>query len=128
MALNRKDNRAVSITCVVIPAQAGIHVYRDVGGRAASGTGRREGETGGVKGWQVLPNGAFDCRACDCHSRCAGMDYVNHWIPAFAGMTVWAGVRHSAVMAEGYRDGDEPTSTPVVIPAKAGIQEGRPGE
>ena len=39
-----------------------------------------------VKGWQVLPDGALSCRVC-CHSRCAGMDDINHWIPVFAGMT-----------------------------------------
>ena len=45
------------------------------------------GEAGVVMGWQVLPDGTFSCRAC-CHSRCAGMTGLNHWIPAFAGMTV----------------------------------------
>ena len=40
-----------------------------------------------VKGWQVLSDGALSGRACDCHSRCAGMNSLNHWIPAFAGMT-----------------------------------------
>ena len=34
-------------TPVVIPAKAGIHAYRDVSGRAASGTGRRGREAGG---------------------------------------------------------------------------------
>ena len=47
--------------------------------------GRR---AGGVKGWQGLSDGAFDCCACGCHSRSAGMACFNHWIPAFAGMTV----------------------------------------
>ena len=41
----------------------------------------------GMKEWQGLPDGAFGCRCGGCHSRCAGMDYYNHWIPAFAGMT-----------------------------------------
>ena len=46
--------------------------------------GRRAGM---LKGWQVLSDGTFGCRSCG-HSRCAGMAYVNHWIPAFAGMTL----------------------------------------
>ena len=36
-----------------------------------------------VNGWQILPDGALGC----CHSRYAGMDCLNHWIPACAGMT-----------------------------------------
>ena len=55
----------------------------------------------GVKGWQVLPDGALGCRACSCHSRSAGMACFNHWIPAFAGMTVGVEVRNSAGMAKG---------------------------
>ena len=39
-------------------------------------------------------------RSCG-HSRCAGMDCVNHWIPAFAGMTGGAAVKHSSGMAMG---------------------------
>lgn len=39
-----------------------------------------------VKGWQVLSGGALSF-LCGCHSRYAGMDCINHWIPAFAGMT-----------------------------------------
>ena len=68
------------ISLAVIPAKAGIHAYRDVGGRAASGTGRRgkrgyggEGMAGFI-GWRV------GCRSC-CHSRYAGMAWLNHWIP-----------------------------------------------
>ena len=83
------------------------------------------------------------------------MAWINHWIPAFAGMTGgWipacagrlrasmpsrriqdflsindggAEVRDSAGMVKGYRDGDKLTLDPVVIPAKAGIQEAGPG-
>ena len=66
---------------VVIPAKAEIHAHRDVGGRAASGTGGRGSEVGGRRDGRFLEDGALDCRACDCHSRCAGMNYLNHWIP-----------------------------------------------
>ena len=47
-----------------------------------SGTGRRgiQEKGPGVTGWQGLSDGASDCRACG-HSRSAGMDYLNHWIP-----------------------------------------------
>ena len=41
---------------IVIPAQAGIHAYRDVGGRAASGTSGRGGRGRAVKGRQVWPD------------------------------------------------------------------------
>ena len=69
-----------------------------------------------MKGWQVLPDGAFGCRACDCHSYYAGMDDVNHWIPAFAcllqagrnddtgnrhGPTIFTIQRHSRLPASG---------------------------
>ena len=47
---------------------------------------RREGR--GVKGWRILPDGAFGCRSCACHSRFSGMACVNHWIPALAGITL----------------------------------------
>ena len=50
---------------------------------------------------QVLAGGALGGYPFGCHSRFAGMDYVNHWIPAFAGMTEGAGVRNSVGMAEG---------------------------
>ena len=40
-----------------------------------------------VKRRQVLSDGELGGRACGCHSRCAGMDSLNHWIPACAGMT-----------------------------------------
>ena len=40
------------------------------------------------------------CSCCSCHSRLAGMAYLNHWIPACAGMTEGAGGRHSADMAK----------------------------
>ena len=35
-------------------------------------------------------------RGMGCHARLAGMCFINHWIPAFAGMTVKPFVRHSA--------------------------------
>ena len=44
------------------------------------------------------------------------------WILAFAGMTVGAASAILSGIAKGYRNGDKPIPTPVVIPAKAGIQ------
>ena len=77
------------------------------------------------------------------------MYYLNHWIPAFAGMTAgWllafaammkgrllaftqmtkgASVRHLSVMAKGLSGWQPACSLFVVIPAKAGIQEGAGG-
>ena len=54
------------------------------------------------------------------------MACFKHWIPACAGMTegLRSGIRQA--WQRGYRDGDKPITTPVVIPAQAGIQEGRP--
>ena len=43
------------IAPAVIPAQAGIHAYKDVGGRAASGTGRRGGRGGILNLSRSLP-------------------------------------------------------------------------
>ena len=60
--------------------------YRDVGGRAVSGThgrGIQEGGDAMVKEWQILPDGTLGCRAC-FHSCYAGMACLNHWIPACA--------------------------------------------
>ena len=57
------------------------------------------------------------------HSRVAGMNYVNHWIPAFAGMTEGAAVRHLSGMAKGLSGWQPVYSLLVVIPAQAGIQE-----
>ena len=74
-----------------------------------------------MKGWQALPDGEFSWRPFDCHSRCAGMACVNHWIPAFAGMTAGAEVRNSANMAKGFSGWRPAFSLFVVIPAKAGI-------
>ena len=59
------------------------------------------GGSRGVKGWQVLPDGALDTHPCGCHSRSAGMDFLNHWIPACAGMTAGAGVGIFSGMAKG---------------------------
>ena len=53
-----------------------------------SGAGRNPGRrAGGVKRWQALRDSALGCRVCS-HSRYAGMAFLNHWIPACAGMTV----------------------------------------
>ena len=51
-------------------------------------------EGGGVvvKGWQALAD-ALDWYSCGCHSRLAGMYVINHWIPAYAGMTTGAEVK-----------------------------------
>ena len=53
---------------------------QDVGGRAASGTSGRGGRGRDVRRIKV------SCRP-SCHSRAAGIARINHWIPAFAGMT-----------------------------------------
>ena len=53
------------------------------------------------------------------------MDGLNHWIPAFAGMTERAEVRNLARMAKGLSGWQQTCSLLVVIPAKAGIQEGK---
>ena len=56
-----------------------------------SGEGRNPGNGAEVVNRRrVLEDGAFGCRSFGRHSRSAGMDYINHWIPAFAGMTAWA--------------------------------------
>ena len=52
------------------------------------------------------------------------MACLNHWIPAFAGMTQGLRLGFFREWQGGYRDGDKPILTPVVIPAQAGIQEG----
>ena len=100
----------------VIPAQAGIHAYRDVGGRAASGTSGRGRRAEGCRHSKfcqmarpvVIP-------------ACAGMDFVNHWIPAFAGMTE-EGCSQVFVRNGKGLSGWQPTfSLLVVIPAQAGI-------
>ena len=43
-------------------------------------------------------------------------------------MTEGVGVRNLVRMAKGFQDGDKPIPTFVVVPAKAGIQEGEAGE
>ena len=79
---------------VVIPAKAGI----------------QEGEAGMVNRPQPQKSIPAD----------AGMDCLNHWIPACAGMTgVVARIEMTGL--------PECIYPPIVIPAKAGIQEGRPG-
>ena len=57
----------------------------------------------------------------------ARMACLNHWIPACAGMTAGAEAGICQEWQRGCRDGDKPHSSPIVIPAKAGIQEGGPG-
>ena len=48
-----------------------------------------EGDTRMVKGWKVLADGAFGCRFCVLSFPLCGNVLLNHWIPAFAGMTPW---------------------------------------
>ena len=72
---------------VVIPAKAGIHAYRDVGGRAASGTSGRGRRGRGGEGVAGFSGRRIRLSPHDCHSRYAGMYAINHWIPACAGMT-----------------------------------------
>ena len=93
---------------VVIPAQAGI----------------QEGGDAVINGWQVLLDSALGCRVC-CHSRCAGMYCLNHWIPAFAGMTEELWPRICRAWQEDCRGSDRLFSVFVVIPAKAGIHAHR---
>ena len=69
--------------------------------RPPSSFQRRLESRGGVKEWQVLADGALGSYPFSCHSHFAGMGYLNHWIPAFAGMTVEAGFRNSAEMVKG---------------------------
>ena len=80
-------------TSVVIPAQAGIHVYRDVGSRAASGTGHRGEQAEGLRGCRFLSARAWltQCLPSDVIPACARMAYKNHWIPACAGIKTGAG-------------------------------------
>ena len=47
-----------------------------------------------------------------CHSCFAGMDGLSHWIPAFAGMTEGAAVRHSAGIAKGLSGWQQTLSHP----------------
>ena len=78
----------------VIPAQAGIQWFNyDMPARAGMtapvipASLNTAGCPGpGVNGCRIL-RGRTAWPACSCHSRTAGMDYVNHWIPACAGMT-----------------------------------------
>ena len=54
-----------------------------------------------MKGCRGLPDGTFDYRSHDWHSCFAGMAYLKHWIPAFAGMTEGAEAGHLTGTAEG---------------------------
>ena len=47
-----------------------------------------------------------------CHSRAAGMDGLNHWIPACAGMTKGTAVRHLSGMAKGLSGWQQAHSRP----------------
>ena len=56
------------------------------------------------------------------------MACLNHWIPAYAGMTAGERLGYCRTQAcwndgKGCRDDDLPCSLLIVIPAKAGIQE-----
>ena len=106
----RDSDKPIS-TPIVIPAQAGI---QETGARL-------------LNGWPILADGALGGSCLSGHSHVAGMYGFNHWIPACAGMTQWLrGMTAGAVgccRAQGCRDGDKPISTPIVIPAQAGIQE-----
>ena len=53
------------------------------------------------------------------HSHYAGMNYYNHWIPAYAGMT---GVVQVTQDNEIPGMPKSPNNAPVVIPAKARLQ------
>ena len=66
------------------------------------------------------------CRARVLSFPLCGNSLLNHWIPACAGMTegLRSGIRQE--WKGGCRDGDKPHSSPVVIPAQAGIQAGGP--
>ena len=71
---------------------------------------------------------AFDCHPC-CHSRSAGMACLNHWIPACAGMTAGAAGQELGRHGKGTVGiATNPFPLPIVIPAKAGIQEKPGGE
>ena len=50
---------------------------------------------------KFISDGPLGCYACGCHSRYTGMACLNHWIPACAGMTERAAIRHLPDMAEG---------------------------
>ena len=70
--------------------------------RRHSSAGWNPGNGGAVvNGWPILADGALGGHPLSCHSRCAGMDCLNHWIPAFAGMTVGAVVGIFSGMAKG---------------------------
>ena len=107
--------------------------------RCHSGEGRNPGGRGpGFNGCRVSWEGAGGLAPVDVIPADAGMDYINHWIPAFAGMTAGALVRNLSGMTEGevvteYLSGMTDGACrntahfhfcPVVIPAKAGIQGG----
>ena len=74
-----------------------------------------------MNGRQGLPDGTFCCRALVLSFPLCGNSLLNQWIPAFAGMTegLRSGIRQE--WKGGCRDGDKPHSSPVVIPAQAGI-------
>ena len=92
-----RDGNPACFLFVVIPAKAGIQEGGAVVLRSISASKC-------VAYWIVIPAPA-------------GMDYLNHWIPAFAGMT--EGLR-SVIRQEwqrGYRDGNPACFLFVVMPA-----------
>ena len=87
-----------------------------------------------------IPVGVHPCRrALSPHTGLPVHKMTAGWLPAFAAMmkgrllaftqmTKGAAARHLSGMAKELRAGNKLIPTPVVIPAQAGIQEGRPGE
>ena len=92
---------------IVIPAQAGI----------------QEGGGAVVNGWPILADGALGGHPFKLSFPLCGNVLLNHWIPAFAGMTEGAAVRHLSGMAKGLSGCQPVYSLLGVIPAQAGIQE-----
>ena len=72
-------------------------------------------------GWQSLPDGALG-NPFGYHSRVGGNVLLNHWIPAFAGMTKGLKSEICQKWQRGCQDNDKPISVPVVMPAKARLR------
>ena len=77
-----------------------------------------------VNGHRVLADGTLDSHPCSCHSRRAGMTCINHWIPAFAGMT--EGLRLGCYYARVCQDDAQPCFLFVVIYGHAYKDAGGP--
>ena len=80
------------------------------------------GEARGVEGVTGFADGALGCRSCDCHSRSAGMACVNHWIPAFAGMTAGVASQEFGRNGRGVTGCAKLIPTFAIIPAKAHLR------